>query len=786
MKHKIAVRSLIEFILKEGDLDLSYVGKNRGVDGTKAHQIIQNRYGKETKKEVFLSRTFELKNYSIEVSGRIDGLVIDDKHIIIDEIKSTTRKLSEIKSDDYPMHWAQAYFYGYIYMLENNLETIDIQLTYVSLDDYSSIKFIKKKSIKLLETFVNNILDQYVKWIILEESHEFERNLSINSLNFPFDEYRKYQREIAIVTYQSIREKRNTFIQASTGIGKTMGTLFPSIKALESLSIDKIFYLTAKTITRTVAEDSLKMLIKGGLKIKAITFTAKDKICFYEKADCKIEKCRYMRGYYNHVKDAMIEALDTYDLFNRENISIIARKYQICPFEFSLDLSMFCDIIIGDYNYVFDPRVKLKRYFDETNYRISLLVDESHNLVNRGREMYSATLYKQDFLDLRREVKEKHSILAKKIYKVNKVFLELKNNLEENQVFYKSDIPSEKLYDKLSELNNYIEGWLTDHKKDPYYEKVLEFYFETLAYTKINDLTFQGSIFYFEKIEKNNYKAKLFNIDPSFHLRRINRVSATFFSATLSPIQYYKEILGGDTEDEVYIFPTPFDHQNRKILFSNEISTRYKDRDKTIALVSEYINIYINKNKGNSIVFFPSYAYMSMVLEDYESKYDETIYVQNQQMSEEEREDFINLFNKEEDITAFVVLGGIFSEGIDLKGDKLQGVILVGIGLPGFGLENNIIRDYYDKDKSKGFEYAYAYPAIIKIMQAAGRVIRSKKDRGTILLLGDRFSKRYYREMLPEDWGLDFVTIKSLESKLQNFWNDSINEKKIIENLQRK
>jgi len=264
------------------------------------------------------------------------------------------------------------------------------------------------------------------------------------------------------------------------------------------------------------------------------------------------------------------------------------------------------------------------------------------------------------------------------------------------------------------------------------------------------------------------------NIDPSFHLKTINRVSATFFSATLSPIQYYKEILGGNETDEVFIFPTPFDHKNRKILFSNEISTRYNDRESTVALVSEYINIYINNNKGNSIVFFPSYAYMAMVLEDYQLKYDEKIHVQSQQMSEAAREDFIELFNQEENITAFVVLGGIFSEGIDLKGDKLQGVILVGIGLPGFGLENNIIRDYYDLEKSKGFEYAYAYPAIIKIMQAAGRVIRSKKDQGTILLLGDRFSRRYYRRMLPKDWGLDFVTIKSLEQELKRFWQENL------------
>jgi len=773
MKYKIAVRQLVEFVLKDGDLDISFTIKNRALEGTKAHQVVQGKYDDNTESEVFVSKNFIIDNYEISVSGRIDGLIKDDI-VIVDEIKSTTRNLFDIEIDDNRIHWAQAMFYAYIYMTDNNLNSIICQLTYVEIENYECIYFKKEFDKTELEEFVFEILNEYIKWIKLQEKNKNNRNKTIDDLRFPFGEYRKYQREIAVVTYQAMRDEKNTFIQAATGIGKTMATIFPSIKGLKSLDTDKIFYLTAKTITRTVAENSLQILIDNGLNIRAITLTAKEKICFYEATDCNIEKCKYMKGYYSKVKDAIKEVLNTRFLVNREAVEEIAKKYGICPFEFSLDLSMFCDIIIGDYNYAFDPRVKLKRYFEDSNFKISLLVDESHNLVNRARSMYSAELYKQDFLDMKKLVKNRHKLLSKKIEKVNKAFLKLKHELNGDKYKVNEEY-SDDLYERINELNFYLEGFLRDYKKDENYEEILEFYFNTFAYARISELNFDGSVFYFEKLEKNNYKAKLFNIDPSFHLSNIKRHSCTFFSATLSPIKYYREILGGKEEESVYMFPSPFNKENQKVLFSNEISTRYKDRTKSIDLICEYIKKYISNNKGNNIVFFPSYEYMQNIKERYEELFGYDILIQSRNMSEEDREEFIYEFEKGNSLTAFVVLGGIFSEGIDLKGDKLIGVILVGIGLPGFGLENNIIKEYYEKEISKGFEYAYSYPAIIKIMQAVGRVIRTKKDKGTILLLGDRFSSKYYRKMLPNDWGNEIVTLNNLEKKLNEFWKTSCN-----------
>jgi DNA excision repair protein ERCC-2 len=449
----------------------------------------------------------------------------------------------------------------------------------------------------------------------------------------------------------------------------------------------------------------------------------------------------------------------------------VAAKYDICPFEFSLDVSVFADIIICDYNYVFDPRVRLKRFFDFNNYNIQLLIDESHNLVDRARSMYSTALFKQDLLDLRREIKDQHQRLAKDLYKMNRAFLALKHTLGDEEVFLEDTYP-EDFYLQVRQLIDKLDGWLQDHKKDPYYQEILELYFEYLHFIRIADLDFSGSKFYFRFIGNNNYIAKIFNIDPSIHLKNVAVESKTFFSATLSPINYYSDILGGQTTDKKYILPSPFDPKRRLVLFSDEISTRYKDREKTLSLVADYIYQLTHAKKGNYLIFFPSYEYLNNVKAVYFEQYgdQENFLIQKRYMDEIEREAFIDQLKTDHGVTAFGVMGGIFSEGIDLKGESLIGVMLVGIGLPKFNYENSIIRDYYNEKKNAGFEYAYTYPSIIKIMQAVGRVIRTENDKGAIVLLGDRFTKPYYRNYLPDDYGNETITIDALEEKLSNFW----------------
>lgn len=764
---KISVRSLVEFILKEGDLESVSLSKSRAHIGQRIHQQIQEGYT-AFEKEVHLKHTFNQKNISLEVSGRADGINKEDH--IIDEIKSTHTALKYLTEDYNPLHWAQAKFYGYIYLLENDLTNVTVQLRYVQIETSEEKIFKKTFTFDALELFVQQVVSHYIDFILLKKKTLDKRNYSINALDFPFDNYRPYQRDIAVLTYQCIRDQKNAFIQAPTGIGKTIATLFPAIKGLQTLHYDKIFYLTAKTIARTVAEDSIQLLIENDLAINAITLTAKDKICFCETATCQIEECIYMKDYYTKLGIIIKETLIRQQLLTRQVVEAIAQKYQVCPFELSLDLSLFMDIIICDYNYVFDPRVRLKRYFEENNHEIVLLIDESHNMIGRAREMYSSELIKENFLSARRLIKDSHPKLAKKLYKVNKVFLEEKKQLETADFYITEDAP-EDFYTTLSELTYYLDDWLEDYKEHEHFDEILDLYFEVLAYLRIADLDFSGSLFYFQKIEKNNYRAKLFNIDPSVHLKAIERRSSIFFSATLSPINYYNQLLGGEKDDPMYKFPSPFDQKNRQILFSNELSTRYKHRKENISLIAKYIKTFTTHNPGNNIVFFPSYKFLHQTVEEYIECYgEENIIIQERQMPEDHRENFLDQFKSEKNITAFVVLGGIFSEGIDLTADQLIGTILVGIGLPYFNLENNLIREFFDERNNAGFEYAYAYPAIIKIMQAAGRVIRTTTDRGNILLLGDRFSSSYYRRMLPKDWGNKKVTLKQLPNVLDRFW----------------
>lgn len=769
-ENKISVRELVEFILNSGDLDLSYKSNARAVEGTYIHQKIQNQYPDTFEKEVHLSHTFEINDFLIKVSGRADGLRTTDG-LLLDEIKSTRKKLEDIMIDDNRVHWAQAKFYGWIYLKEHNLETIAIQLTYVETKDLKTKQFTKQFSFEALDAFVYDLLEQYIDWLDLEKRMIMQRNQSIHDLSFPFENYRKFQRKISVITYNNLKNGENVFIQAPTGIGKTMATLFPTIKGFPHLKFDKIFFLTAKTIARQVAEESIEIMLDEGLIIKSLTLTAKDKICFYEEADCDVEKCKYTHGYYDKVKDALREILAQYDLITRHEITTIASKYEICPFEFSLDISLFSDIIICDYNYVFDPRVRLKRFFDFNEYKIQLLIDESHNLVDRARSMYSTELYKQDLLELRRELKDDHEYLAKDLYKMNRAFLALKHDLGDQEVFLQDQYP-EDFYLKVRQLVDQIDGWLQENKKDKYYQDVLELYFEYLHFIRIADLDFSGSKFYFRFIGNNNYIAKIFNIDPSIHLKQTSVESKTFFSATLSPINYYCDILGGKETDKKYVLPSPFDSDKRLVLFSDEISTRYKDRNKTLPLVAEYIHTFTKAKKGNYLIFFPSYEYLNDVKDVYYKLYgkEPAFLIQKRYMDELAREEFINRLKTDHGVTALGVMGGIFSEGIDLKGESLIGVMLVGIGLPKFNYENSVIRNYYDHKKNAGFEYAYTYPSIIKIMQAIGRVIRTENDQGAIVLLGDRFTKNYYRNYLPEDYGNKKITIGLLEKKLKEFW----------------
>lgn len=790
---KISVRNLVEFVLRAGDLDMRFTGMSRALEGTLIHQKLQKSnkkiYAEENKEymsEVFLSHAFEYKGFEFVLEGRADGIIVEKESInvedeesivvsaVIDEIKSTTRPLDIIEEDYNELHWAQAKCYAYIFSLQKGLFDIGVQLTYYQVDS-EEIKYLVKqfKAEKLREYFYD-LIEKYIIWADLTEKWTKTRDASIKKISFPFESYRKGQRELAVAVYRTITEEKKIFAQAPTGIGKTISTIFPAVKAMAEGRTSKIFYLTAKTITRQVAEEAFIMMRQRNLQFKTITLTAKDKICFNKGAGCNPEACEFARGHFDRVNAAIMDILENENDLPRDKVEAYARKYNICPFEFSLDLTLWVDCVICDYNYVFDPRVYLKRFFIDNGGDYTFLIDEAHNLVDRAREMFSAELSKKTFLDLKKVMKDKQPKISKALGKLNSFLLEMKKLCGDNKNYVQKNEP-EGIYPLLRSFIKESEEWLTKNEKSDGHEELLQLYFDALAFIRISELYDERYITYVE--DDGEVRIKLFCLDPSYLLKEAVKrgKSAIFFSATLAPINYFKEILGGSEEDYIMRLPSPFDRDNLCLLIADRISTKYKDREKSYDEIANYIKSVTDKKIGNYLVFFPSYKYMSEVHNRFFEKYPESeILLQGTAMSEEEREEFLSKFTPEGDKTlvGFAVLGGIFSEGIDLKGDRLVGAIIVGVGLPQICLERDIIRDYFQNKNKSGYEYSYMYPGMNKVLQAAGRVIRSDTDRGIVLLLDERFGSSVYQNIFPKEW-FPNIRVKNndeVAAELEGFW----------------
>ena len=768
----ISVRNLIDFVMKSGDIDNSFRSMNRALEGTRAHQKLQKAYGENYKAEVSLKTIFPYKNYSFEIEGRADGVYRLEDIAMIDEIKSTTYDLEKIEKDFNPIHWAQAKVYGYIYSLQNQLETIDIQMTYFHIETERIKKFKEAFSFKDLEVFLASLIEEYIRWAELSFGWEVERDESIRKMEFPFSAYRLGQRKLAVSVYKTIKEKKNLFTKAPTGIGKTMSTLFPAIKTMGEGSAKKIFYLTAKTITREAPLKSMELLRDRGLKSKVMVITAKSKICLNEEVKCNPRDCEFAKGHFDRVNDAIMDIFLNEDLIDREKIRQYSLKYRVCPFEFSLDLSLWMDVIICDYNYVFDPQVYLKRFFEDLAYNYVFLVDEAHNLVDRSREMFSASLDREKLLDIRDSFKGKYSTIYRRIEKIDRLF---ENLIYENKIIdkYKSNEELEEFYFPLKSLLTSLEPWLVEEKSHEDYEKVIEVYFDIVKYLKISEFFDENYRMKIE-IEDGNMLMELFCVNPSSLLRESLKrgASSIFFSATLTPMEYYKNILGGGDSDYHMRLLSPFPRDNMSLLIRSDISTRYRHRENTYIDVVNSIKTFIGAKKGNYFIFFPSYAYMEKIYQMME--YDGiNILLQEGDMKEKEREEFLDMFDRENNLVAFGVLGGMFSEGIDLVGDKLIGAVIVGVGLPGISFERDLIKEYFNKASGKGFDYAYTYPGINKVLQASGRVIRTEKDRGTILLIDDRFTSPKYKILFPEEWKENEIigSDRELEIKLEEFWS---------------
>ncbi len=781
---KISVRNLVEFILRSGDLISTFISSSRNVDAIRAHQKIQKAAPKEYKAEIMLSYIFESKDINLEISGRADGIIEYSDKVIIDEIKTTMAPLELIDEDFNKLHWAQAKCYAFIYAHDKGMRDIIVQLTYYQMETKEIKRLDRTFSYEELEEFFNTLVNSYINWAKTLQEWVSTRDTSIKKLEFPFKDYREGQRKLAVSIYKTILEGKKLFAQAPTGIGKTVATLFPSIKAMGEGHTSKILYLTAKTITRTSAEKAVEGMRELGLKFKHVTITAKDKICFNSDGGCDTEKCEFAKGFFDRINGA-VEDIFNEDKFTRTLIEKYSLKHKVCPFEFSLELCNFADCIICDYNYVFNPRVYLKRFFMEGSTDFTFLIDEAHNLVDRSREMFSAEINKKEVLQLKKDSKVSAKEVSKILNKINSYMVNIKKLCDEsNNHYIQKDLPNE-LVQLLREFTFYAEKWILENKENntSFKDSLMEFYFNVLSFIRTSEdynekYTTYGEILY------EDVKLKLFCLEPSHLLKEAMKrgKASILFSATLMPMDYYIDILGGDETSYKIKLKSPFDRENLCLMVDNKISTTYKNREFTYDKIVNDIELIIKSKLGNYLVFFPSYKYMNEIYSRFFEKNTELkIECQTNLMDEEQREIFLDKFSEKntETLVGFAVMGGIFSEGIDLTGNRLIGTIIVGVGLPKVGLERNIISNYFSDKNNKGFEYAYMYPGMNKVMQAAGRVIRSEKDRGVVLLIDERFSYPSYYKLFPREWYpvINIKNAQNLEEITKEFWSDNILKK---------
>lgn len=778
---RISVRNLVEFILRSGDLDNSSGtsgDKEAMLKGGRLHRKIQRSMKGDYQAEVSLKKESEYDDVVIQVEGRADGIFTEDGAVYIDEIKGTYGNVQAMDMP-IPVHRAQAMCYGLIWGEKERISEIHIQMTYAHLETEETRRFREDFSIEELKGWYQKLLDAYHKWIAYSLNWKKERNASMKDLQFPFP-YREGQRNIVSGVYHTVSSGKTLFVQAPTGVGKTMSAIFPSVRAIGEGKGETLFYLTAKTITGTVAQEAFHILREKGLKFKVTAITAKEKLCFQDTPECTPEKCPYAKGHFDRVNDAVYELWTTEEVYSREVIRAHAEKWQVCPFEMCLDLSIWVDGIICDYNYVFDPNVHLKRFFGENiSGDYIFLIDEAHNLVERGREMYSAGISRQSLVALRKKIRKRFSKLARTLDKANRQMMELEENLAETGKGYQVLSNPGVLPITFLTISGELEEILEEKElEEELRREILEFYFIVRDFLNVSELVDENYVVYTENSAEEGFRLRLFCVNPAENLGEYLKKgkSAIFFSATMFPMLYYRELLTTDRDAYGIYVQSPFPKENRRILIGSDVSSRYTRRNRAeYQKIAGYIARCVWQRQGNYMAFFPSYRLMEDVLQVYEEEFSVDwvrCVCQTPDMTEQEREGFLEEFQEREGtLVGFCVLGGIFSEGVDLTGESLIGAVIVGTGLPQIGSQREILKEYYDKKNHCGFDYAYRYPGMNKVLQAAGRVIRTKEDKGVILLLDDRFWDRDYQEIFPREWqDRTGCRLDTVEGAVETFW----------------
>lgn len=754
----VSVRDLVEFVLRRGDLAGrgDFVSSTRLLEGTWGHQRVQRGRPSGYQIEVSVTHRLETENFILIIRGRIDGLMEQGTDLLIEEIKTVLASWDGLAQ---PLHWAQGKIYAHLFARTRPTQSwrkIDVQLTYLELESDHLSCFRESYSASDLEDFFESVLKDYLEWVRQEVAWRKTRDASIAALSFPYELHRPGQLDLSQAVQATLLKGERLFIEAPTGLGKTMAVLYPAVRVLGQGRLERLFFLTAKTVGRMAAENACGELRRAGLRWRSVTLTAREKVCVRDGQPCDVRTCPLAVGYYDRWHQAMREAL-TQETLARTALEEVAVRHQVCPYQLAMDCAAWADLIIADYNYVFDPRVYLRRFFAEPGGPYAFLVDEAHNLVERAREMFSADLRASEVTQLRRALRDRLPRCARLLDRVYQQLCACAAAAEEElegRPQVTRTVPA-ALLEALRDFGQEAERWLARNEESDFRDGLLQFFFRSLAFQRTSE-GFDECYVTLAETQRGETRVRLLCLDPSVLLREgLDRgQAAIFFSGTLSPLEYFRNVLGGRVGDGTLQLASPFPSENLEVLVCAQISTEFRSRHATHDAIAQKITALVTDKPGNYLVYFPSYDYLNEVRRRFEAICAVRTHVQRSGMSESERAQFLEAFrpNNTETLVGFAVLGGIFGEGIDLVGDRLVGVAVVGVGLPQVSVERELIRHYYQEKLEAGFAYAYLFPGMNRVLQAAGRVIRSELDRGVVLLIDRRFREERYRQLLPSWW----------------------------------
>lgn len=786
MANRIGVREFVEFECKSGSLDETQNSQHTAQEGARIHRQLQKSAGPHYEAEVALKTTVLFNGTEWTIDGRADGVDVDDDSglTVVDEIKTAEDDFADLTNDALGRYWAQVAIYGHFLCADRDLTQIILQLTYYQTTTKKITRTQWPFSAAELTEYFETLVHDYESWIIFRDELREKRDASIKELAFPFGHFRPQQREFAAAVYKTIHTSQRLFVQAPTGTGKTMATLFPAVKALRGEKMNRLFYLTAKESTRHSAEEACQVLIDQGAQLRCITLTAKDKISFCPPEKRTPETCPYYKDYYDRNKDAVKDMVSHAHMMNRATIEKYARAHTVDPFEFSLDAARFADVVICDYNYLFDPLVFLQRFFAQSDPDQFFLVDEAHNLIHRARDMYSAVLTNAHLATVSRHLTKTNFHNAKEarnaLRQLRTAFTEIGQPVQESgQEEVVTTALNPDFNRRVARFCDRIHEWLPTQPRTPQLEELLDVYFDCITFMRISE--FYGPQYRtVVEVDKKAVQVTLLCLDPapfindSLHKGR----GAVLFSATMSPLAYYQELLADPTDSLLYQLPSPFPAQHQLVLIQDNIVTTYKRRaaneDRIVTALADFARAKI----GNYLVFLPSYSYLHQIFTAFTQAHpDMAAFEQTNGMDAAARADFLAHFAPQPTVTqiGFAVLGGSFGEGIDLPADRLIGVAVVGVGLPGLSLRNNLLKEYFDAQRGTGFTYAYQLPGLNNVLQAGGRLIRGMQDQGVILLLDERFGERRYQQYLPVSWTRNMQRVhndQQLQTALDAFWKE--------------